>query len=258
MDMDNGDITPRPWIRWLLCGIHSAVKHLLLAPPGRGQAKSISSVPKWEGKNAAVCAKTMFLTALTGHHLPRWLWIWLWSITSVATPISSPPWDQRNWGLEVKEDTGSGKEIPASIFIYAQTDAAGPTMECWKGPQRSMRVYMEDLLVLYWEGRGFQKLSPFIPLPRFHPGAPCHMWWGSYRCLQNFTSALGREAWSVTDSDKYLLYQRVLSISSDCTNVSDPTTPKEILDTQIPNTATVATRRLQGWSHRASLDSLYN
>lgn len=32
---------------------------------------------------------------------------------------------------------------------------------------------MEDLLVLYWEARDLQKLSPFILLPRLHPGAPC-------------------------------------------------------------------------------------
>lgn len=91
---------------------------------------------------------------------------------------------------------------------------------------------MKDLLVLSWEARGFHKLSPFIPLPRLHPAAPCHMWWGSYHCLQDFTRALGRGDCSVTE--KYLLHQRVLPICPDCINASATTTPKEILVIQIP------------------------
>lgn len=93
---------------------------------------------------------------------------------------------------------------------------------------------MEDLLVLYWEARELQKLSPFILLPRLHPGAPCHTWWGSYCCLQGFTRALGRQACSVTGSDKYLVHRRVLPISPDCINVSATTNPKEISFPQIP------------------------
>lgn len=96
-----------------------------------------------------------------------------------------------------------------------------------------MRGRMENLLVLYWEARGFQKLSPFIPLPRLHPAAPCHIWWGSYHSLQDFTRAFGRGTCSVTGSEKYLLCQWVLPISLDCINASATTTPREILVTQI-------------------------
>lgn len=134
----------------------------------------------------------------------------------------------------MKEDKASGKEISISLLTYAQECAAGPAMECWKGPLRSMGGCMEDLLVLYWEARGVQKLSSLIPLPRLHPAAPCHMWWGSYHCLQDFTGALRRGDCSVTDSERYLLHQRVLPISPDCINASTTTTPKEILVTQIP------------------------
>lgn len=107
---DSEDITPRPRIRWLSCRAHSPDKHLSPAPLGTGEAKSIFSVPKWEGKNAALCATVGFLTALTGHHLPRWVWIWMWSITSVATLISSTHGTRKAGGLKWKKKKVLGRK----------------------------------------------------------------------------------------------------------------------------------------------------
>lgn len=115
------------------CVVFIALSNTCLQPLLGEERPKAFSVPKWEGENAAFCATVshcfdrappaqMGLNLVMEHHFCS------------HSYFQSPMALQKNWGLEVKEDKASGKEISVSILTYAQAAAAGPAMECWKGP----------------------------------------------------------------------------------------------------------------------------
>lgn len=165
MDKICEDITPRPWVWWLLCGAHSTVKHLPPAPHGEERPKAISLCQNEKKKNAALCATVRFVTALTGHLLPRWVSVWPWSITFAATPISSPPWDWNNWGLEVKEEKVLGRK---SQYPYLYVHKQVLQVQSWNAG-RDLRDQWGDAWRSCWfcneRQEGFRNYLPSSPCP---------------------------------------------------------------------------------------------